>query len=302
MAGARPERDVKSATVRAGRIRRVVVVVALAVGALAAVAPDARAASAKVRPGDEYVALGSSFASGPMIPDVADQSCLRSTNDYPALVAKALKLSLTDVTCGAATTDNILTTAQGDQPPQIDALTPDTKLVTVSIGGNDVLYSGSNLICSADAQKGQRCLGTDVQPTDLEARMAALPAKLDATYRAIKAKAPKAKIVVTPYLRVFPAVPAPCPPSVPMDTPTLYYLSGFSDKLHATTKQAAARNHVLFADGFAPKGHDACATPAKRWVEGAEPASPAVQFHPNANGMQAQARQVLAALRRASKR
>jgi lysophospholipase L1-like esterase len=235
-----------------------------------------------------------------MIPDVADQSCLRSTNDYPALVARALKLSLIDVTCGAATTDNILTTAQGTHPPQIDALTPDTKLVTVSIGGNDVLYSGSNLICSADAQKGQDCLGTDVQPNDLEARMAQLPAKLDATLQAIKVKAPKATIVVTPYLRVFPAVPVPCPPSVPMSTPTLYYLDGFSDKLHTAIEQAAARAKVRFADVFARKGHDACAAPAKRWVEGAEPASPAVMFHPNAAGMKAQAEMVVKQLRKRS--
>jgi lysophospholipase L1-like esterase len=284
----------------AGGGRRRVALIGLTLAVLTAFAPAAGAASAKLRPGDGYVALGSSFASGPMIPDVADQSCLRSTNDYPALVARALELSLTDVTCGAATTDNILTTAQGTHPPQLDALTPDTRLVTVSIGGNDVLYSGSNLICSADAQKGQDCLGTDVQPTDLEARMAQLPAKLDATLQAIKAKAPKATIVVTPYLRVFPAVPAPCPPSVPMSTPTLYYLDGFSDKLHTAIKQAAVRAKVRFADVFAPKGHDACATPARRWVEGAEPASPAVTFHPNAAGMKAQADLVVKQLRKRS--
>jgi lysophospholipase L1-like esterase len=298
MARARRRRDVESATVRSGGGRRLVALVARALVVLATVAPGAGAASATLERGDKYVALGSSFASGPMIPEVADQSCLRSTNDYPALVAKALKLSLVDVTCGAATTDNILTAAQGDHPPQIDAVTPDTTLVTVSIGGNDVLYSGTNLICSADAQQRRSCLGTDVQPTDLEARMAALPTKLDATLQAITAKAPKATIVVTPYLRVFPKVPVPCPPSVPMDTPTLYYLVGSSDKLHTTIEQAAARNRVRFADVFTPKGHDACATPAKRWVEGAEPASPAVQFHPNARGMRAQAQRVLATLRR----
>ena len=152
-----------------------------------------------------------------------------------------MKLSLTDVSCGAATTDNILTTPQKDHPPQIEAVTPDTKLVTVTIGGNDVDYTVTNLGCAGDAKAGQSCLGTSVQPTDLEAKMAALPAKLDATFAAIKAKAPKATIVVLPYLRVFPAPPVPCPPSVPMDTPTLYYLSGSSDKLHTAIKDAATR-------------------------------------------------------------
>jgi lysophospholipase L1-like esterase len=257
----------------------------------------AAAASTTLQAGDKYVALGSSFASGPLIPDVADATCLRSTNDYPSLVARAMKLTLTDVSCGAATTDNILTEPQKDHPPQIEALTPDTKLVTVTIGGNDVDYTVTNLGCSADALNGHDCLGTTVQPNDVEAKLAALPAKLDATLAAIKAKAPKATVVVLPYLRVMPAVPAPCPPSVPMSTPTLYYLQGFGEKLHTAIKQAATRAKVRFVDSYLPKGHDACAAPADRWVEGAQPASPAVMYHPNAAGMQAQAKMIVAALR-----
>jgi hypothetical protein len=213
--------------VRHGANRRVRIVALAALAALLAVgalAAPTGAATAKLQPGDEYVALGSSFASGPLIPDVADASCLRSTNNYPSLVARAMKLQLTDVSCGAATTDNIITTPQGVHPLQIDAVTPNTKLVTVTIGGNDVDYTASNLLCSGDALQGQDCLGTSVQPNDLEAKLAALPGKLDATFAAIKTKAPKATIVVLPYLRVLPAIPAPCPPSVPMSTPVLYYL------------------------------------------------------------------------------
>ncbi len=277
--------------------RRYIVAAGLVLVVVAALVLPAGAASTTLKPGDKYVALGSSFASGPLIPPVADASCLRSTDDYPGLVARALKLSLTDVSCGAATTDNILTTPQKDHPPQIEAVTPDTKLVTVTIGGNDVDYTVTNLGCAGDAQAGRACLGTSVQPADLEAKMAALPAKLDATFAAIKAKAPKATVVVLPYLRVFPAPPVPCPPSVPMDTPTLYYLSGSSDKLHTAIKDAAARAKVRFVDSYVPKGHDACAAPAQRWVEGAEPASPAVAYHPNAAGMKAQAKLIVAALK-----
>ncbi len=195
--------------------RRCIVAAGLVLAAVAALVLPAAAASTTLKPGDEYVALGSSFASGPLIPPVADASCLRSTDDYPGLVARALKLSLTDVSCGAATTDNILTTPQKDHPPQIEAVTPDTKLVTITIGGNDVDYTVTNLGCAGDAQAGRGCLGTSVQPNDLEAKMAALPAKLDATFAAIKAKAPKATVVVLPYLPRVPcatgAVPAQRP-------------------------------------------------------------------------------------------
>jgi lysophospholipase L1-like esterase len=278
------------------RITSVATLLGVLMAAVAGALP-AGAASNALKPGDEYVALGSSFASGPMIPEVADPSCLRSTNDYPSLVARALKLKLTDVSCGAATTEHVISTPQKDRPPQIDAITPNTKLVTITIGGNDVDYTVSNLACSGAAQSGQDCLGTVVQPADIEAKLAALPAKLDATFAAIKEKAPKATVIVLPYLRVMPAVPAPCPPSVPMSTPTLYYLRDFGDKLHTAIKESAAREKVRFVDSYLPKGHDACAAPAKRWVEGAEPASPAVSYHPNEAGMQAQAKMILKALK-----
>src|SRR5439155_12419484 len=167
---------------------RSIALITFAVVAMVAIAGPASSAQ-KLRPGDKYVALGSSFASGPMIPDVADQSCLRSTNNYPRLVAAALKLSLTDVSCGAATTDHIISTPQGAHPLQLDAVTPDTKLVTVTIGGNDVNYTVSNLVCAGDGAKGQSCLGTDVKPAEIDAALAALPAKMANTLAAIKAKA-----------------------------------------------------------------------------------------------------------------
>jgi hypothetical protein len=50
-------------------------------------------------------------------------------------------------------------------------------------------------------------------------------------------------------------------------------------------------------DSYAPKGHDACATPGRRWVEGEVPASSAFMFHPNAAGMKAQANMLVKRLR-----
>jgi len=265
---------------------------------IVAIAPSAGAATAPtLRPGDRYVALGSSFASGPMIPDTADQSCLRSTNNYPGLVAAALKLSLTDVSCGAATTDHIVSTPQGAHPPQIDAVTPDTKLVTVTIGGNDIDYTVSNLVCANEGAKGQSCLAADVKPEDNARKLAALPAKMAATLQAIKQAAPKAKVIVLPYLRVMPASATPCPPSVPMGSAELRYLVKYGNQLHAVLKRSAAAAKVDFVDSYVPKGHHACAAPNRRWVEGQVPASPAFPFHPNAAGMKAQAKMILARLK-----
>jgi lysophospholipase L1-like esterase len=262
--------------------------------ATVAIAPFASAASAQtLRPGDKYIALGSSFASGPMIPDTADPSCLRSTNNYPQLVAAKLKLSLTDVSCGAATTNHIVSTPQGAHPPQINAVTPDAKLVTVTIGGNDIDYTVSNLVCAADGAKGQSCLGSSVIPADNVPKLAALPAKMAATLQAIKQAAPKARVIVLPYPRVMPDSGTPCPPSVPMGSAELRYLVDYGKQLHAILKQSAATAKVDFVDSYVPKCHDACATPTRPWIEGAVQASPAFAFHPNGTGMKAQANLIL---------
>ena len=274
---------------------RTVLLATLAVTALAPFATASAAATA-LRPGDRYVALGSSFASGPAIPEVADQSCLQSTNNYPHLVAAKLKLALTDVSCGATTTDQILTQPNGTHPPQIDAVTPDTKLVTVTIGGNDVNYTVANLGCAAAGAKGESCVGTSLNPQDVDAALATLPGKMAATLDAIKEKAPKARVVVLPYLRVLPASATPCPPSVPMQPADMKYLVGFGDKLHTIIKQAAAAAKVDYVESYT-KGHDACAAAGRRWVEGQVLASPAFMFHPNGAGMRAQAKMILARLK-----
>ena len=146
---------------------------------LASLIPLARPGAAQtVEPGDEYVAMGHSFASGPMIPGVADASCLRSNNNYANFVARRLKLALTDVTCGAATTDNITSTPQGAHPPQVEALTPDTKLVTITIGSNDVGYTVANMACSLGGAAGSVCLGTSLHSEAMDAALAALPGKM----------------------------------------------------------------------------------------------------------------------------
>ena len=70
---------------------------------LATVLPGAASASAV----PSYVALGDSYTSGPLIPDQTGNpaGCLRSTHDYPALVAAALgAASFSNVSCAGATT------------------------------------------------------------------------------------------------------------------------------------------------------------------------------------------------------
>src|SRR3954447_4121541 len=97
--------------------------------------------------GGRYIALGDSFTAGPLIPHRHGTpiACLRSDHNYPALVARLLEpAAFTDVSCSAATTED-MTRAQpvlfGHNIPQLDAVTRDSTLVTIGIGGNDIGYS-----------------------------------------------------------------------------------------------------------------------------------------------------------------
>ena len=85
-----------------------------------------------------YVALGDSYTSGPAIPVQVDANCARSSSNYPSLVTAQLRrTTLTDVSCAGATTTQMWQ-AQGTNPPQLDAVTKSTDLVSLQIGGNDI--------------------------------------------------------------------------------------------------------------------------------------------------------------------
>lgn len=109
-------------------------------------------ASAQPDTAQRYVALGSSYASGPGIEPMEDRGCMRSAGNYPHRLAAGLGLELVDATCAGATTADVLLGRQQQVPgggtvaaPQVDSVTPDTTLVTVSIGGNDLGLIGGML-------------------------------------------------------------------------------------------------------------------------------------------------------------
>ena len=73
--------------------------------------------------GARYVAMGSSYASGPGVThaaDARDPRCSRSNDNYAHQVARTLQLDLVDVSCGGATTKHVLE-GWNELPPQIAA-------------------------------------------------------------------------------------------------------------------------------------------------------------------------------------
>ena len=102
------------------------------------------------QPHAKYVAMGDSFSSGegnPSFETGTDEGglneCHRSPLAYPRLLEDELEFETTAfVACSGATTSNVLyggaSDGNWDEGPQIDALSEETEIVTITIGGNDV--------------------------------------------------------------------------------------------------------------------------------------------------------------------
>jgi lysophospholipase L1-like esterase len=238
-----------------------------------------------LRAGDHYASLGSSLASGFGIANQST-SCGRSDKAYGPLVAAQLDLQLVDVSCGAATVPNVSDTPQGDNPPQIDVVTADTKLITVGLGGNDIGYNGTALSCGNPAT-------VCTAPATLAADSAALPGKLDAMLAALKAKAPSATIVLVTYPREFPKHNCA---ALSMTDDELAIVRNMGATVEKALVDAAHKAKVLLADPYrVPGDHTACGPAAKQWTAGYQ-VTDGFAYHPTALGHQEMAKLIVKAL------
>ncbi|TCO65769.1 SGNH/GDSL hydrolase family protein [Actinocrispum wychmicini] len=243
-----------------------------------------------------YVALGDSYASGPGIPDQTGTpaGCARSNHNYPALLASWLRVKLTDVSCGGAKTTDMTAPQKvtgGVNPPQLTALTKDTQVVTLMIGGNDIGFGEILQTCGRlgasdptgnPCEKHYQATGKD----ELAGRVAATAPKIAAVLDGIRKRSPHAHVVVVGYLRILPQTGS-CFPAVPFATGDGPYFDSVERLLNTMLADQARRHGAAFVNPYAfSAGHDACQAPDRKWVEGLVPTSPSAPMHPNARGMQ----------------
>jgi len=246
----------------------------------------------QIESGAKYVALGSSFAAGP---GVATQlgTCGRSDNNYSHLVAAQLGLTLTDVSCNGATTANIVSTRQGEAALQIDAVSSDTALVTVTIGGNDISYTSSTFACAGTAAS-ERCTA-NLDQAAINRAVGQLSTKLGEMLDAVQSKAPQATIVLVTYPRVFPVNAISCS-ELQLSREDTTYLAALGQQLEDAFVSATSNRPSLIADSYIrAQGHGPCA-PSERWVNGATVEEDGIRFHPTAKGHIEMARLVIEAL------
>ena len=282
-------------------------VAATATTQVTAVAQQANTPTRKLNGVAHYVALGDSFAAGPFIPPQRTDpiGCARSTRNYPSLVAAGLGVAeFTDASCSRASTQH-MTAAQpvplGSNPPQFNALRPDTGLVTVSIGGNDMGFSDIVTTCgliSATDPMGDPCRrqATAGGSDRYAERVTATAPLVAGVLRGIRERSPDATVVLVSYLRILPPTTG-CWPIVPIARGDVPYLDGLHDQLNAVLAEQAGRHGAVFVDAYAASlGRDICQAPSVRWVEGFAPTRPAFPVHPNAQGMRAVADLTLSTL------
>ncbi len=258
----------------------------LVVAALCAAVPAMAGATS-------YVAIGDSYTSGPGIEPYAPGApaqCGQSERNYPHLVAAALKLTLTDVSCGGATTADETESQFEGQAPQDDALSESTEVVTIGMGGNDNGLFGTLLNGCTQTDFFEHLPGKapceETYQSYVTATFAADKGPQEAALVHIKELAPHAKVFVVGYPEITPKDGA-CPPFTfpwyPKD------LQWFRDKVqkvgNKAIKEGAKAHGAVFVETFkASEGHNACEPVGTRWIEPLIGSLTGVAVHPNAIG------------------
>ena len=250
----------------------------------------------------EYVALGDSFASAPLVPvtDVAN-GCFRSSANYPSQVARELGAELDDRSCGGARTEHFLRGQFADVEPQATALKRSTDLVTVGIGGNDD---------GVFAQLVGRCTRLrDRDPDGAPCREAMrsaggdrLLSALEQTRRRVtdlladaRRRAPEARVVVVGYPRIVDADNT-CD-ELPLARGDYAYAERVNRALTEALRAAARATGTTYVDVWAASaGHDICSDDP--WVNGSvSDQKRAAAYHPFPEEQAAVARLVVETVR-----
>jgi lysophospholipase L1-like esterase len=245
-----------------------------------------------------YVALGSSYAAGAGLGDLQGGSpwlCARSTGGYPPRLARALEFPLVDMSCGGAVTGHLLRGGQFFQEAQLRTINRRTRLVTITIGGNDIGYVGDLSMLAARRSEG--ALGWAARQLwsgPAKARnFAMLQIDLSALLQAVRRRAPNARVVVATYPRILP--PQGTCGRIRLSAAEAKLMRKVGDGLAAVTRAAARQGGAMLVDMHALGAeHHACS--AEPWVNGWTKLMKA-PFHPNTAGAQATADAIARALR-----
>ena len=238
-----------------------------------------------------YVALGDSYASGHGASSTYDDdACKRSPKAYSSTVYLKYRAvaqpsgatSLVSVACTGATIPVVM----ADQLPKVGAA---TRLITLTVGGNDLNFAGVAKTCvlssSADCNSALNHLAGNVNE---------IRKPLNDLIRAIRLKALIANIVVSGYPMIFDTGACGV---LAISEANRNRMRALQTAVNLNIKDAAKSNSVQFADleeeGYFI-GHRVC--DSDPWINSVGDAivagDPAAAYHPNEDGQAAMAQVV----------
>ncbi len=239
-----------------------------------------------------YVAMGDSYTAAHGVPGTNWlDGCLQSDRNYPNLVSESLPdAELVDVSCSGAATHHMWDPrvyGTIEHPPQLDALTDETDLVTISIGYNDFrLFATLFGRCAELAKKdptGSPCQDRLIRPNGydyLDKRVTIIGKRLAKAVRDIRERAPDARLLVLSYPHLLPET-GYCRGRVPLAEGDYAYVRGINEAMSEVQRAAAESvEGGEYVDVTAASiGHDVCSDDP--WVAGIDPVpTRAAAFHP----------------------
>jgi lysophospholipase L1-like esterase len=219
---------------------------------------------------DKYVAMGDSYSSGTGTRTYYDTGCQRSVTSYPYLLSqRRANTQLTFAACSGAKTGDVLNT-------QVSSVTSDTKIVTITIGGNDAGFSSVITECAKPAWMSN-CAGKVTTAQNYIRNT--LPGQLNNVYNQIRTRAPSATRIALSYPRVFNG--EDCNAATWFSPDDESRLNQTADILRDVTRTAATAYGMVFKDAIPPFiGHAVC---GDEWLNGlSNPVGES--YHPNTKG------------------
>jgi len=243
---------------------------------LAAVAatPAGAATTVGAAPAVRYVALGDSYSSGLGAGSYISSSgsCDRSTVAYSALWASAYHpASYVSVACAGATTSSVIS-------GQLSALSSQTTLVSITVGGNDVGFESVMETCVLESTSS--CVSA-VSTAESQASTT-LPGKMDRVLSAISAAAPNAWVVVLGYPALYDLPRSSI--CIGLSTTDRNALNQGASVLNQVIQAAAARHGDVFGDVRGTfSGHQIC-DGGSSWLHSVNIFDISESYHPTAAG------------------
>ncbi|MET9215300.1 MULTISPECIES: SGNH/GDSL hydrolase family protein [unclassified Nocardia] len=246
--------------------------------------------------GATYVALGDSGAAttGAANLDLgAPLRCVRSTTNAPKLVAERLGLALDDRTCSSAKIPDLYTSQTPGVAPQLDALGPATKIVTLHIGANDAEMTKYILgDCHAGAATGGCAAAADPA---WDAGIDAIAPAYTAALAEIARRAPAATIFVDGWPTYL--ADTSCPAMLGLLPADAAYIQSKFARLNTVVARAAAAHGAIYVDTVAASpALGMCADPAVRWFDPLVADQTLLPYHPTLTGQRGVAELLTAAI------